>query len=63
MVMIWAFAADSIALNTARDLGGRFAAACFWGSKGAFPAKYTALATRSSLPFNLSDPLANLATQ
>lgn len=49
MVMIWAFAADSIALNTARDLGGRFAAACFWGAKGSFPARYTALASRAPL--------------
>ncbi|KAI5477885.1 glycerol uptake facilitator [Pseudohyphozyma bogoriensis] len=34
-VCIWAFATQTIALNTARDLGGRFAAACIYGS-GAF---------------------------
>lgn len=36
-------APNGMALNTARDLGGRFAAACIWGT-GVFPARYTAIA-------------------
>lgn len=35
-------------LNTARDLGGRFAAGVIWG-RGAFPADYTALAALTNI--------------
>jgi len=48
-VVIWAFAPVSLVLNTARDLGGRFVAAIFFGKAGAFPARYTALAVFTNL--------------
>jgi len=47
-VIIWAFAPVSLALNTARDLGGRFVAGIFWGT-GAFPDRYTALAVFTNI--------------
>lgn len=42
------YAGNGIALNTARDLGARFAAACFWGT-GVFPARMTAEATFTNI--------------
>lgn len=33
--MIWGFSAGGLAANTARDLGGRFAAMTIWGTAGA----------------------------
>ncbi|KAK9898985.1 aquaporin-like protein [Cystobasidium minutum MCA 4210] len=47
-VIITAFSVQSTALNTARDLGGRFAAGVIWG-RGAFPADYTALAALTNI--------------
>jgi len=47
-VVIWAFAPVSVVLNAARDLGGRFVAAIFWGN-AAFPAKYSALAALTNI--------------
>ncbi|KAG8998602.1 hypothetical protein FRB94_001380 [Tulasnella sp. JGI-2019a] len=47
-VVIWAFAPVSLVLNTARDLGGRFVAAIFFGRE-AFPGRYTALAVFTNL--------------
>ncbi|KAG8857961.1 hypothetical protein FRB96_005452 [Tulasnella sp. 330] len=47
-VVIWAFAPVSLVLNTARDLGGRFVAAIFFGT-AAFPSGYTALAVFTNL--------------
>jgi glycerol uptake facilitator-like aquaporin len=41
-VTILCFAPNGVALNTARDLGARFAAACIWGTD-VFPSRYTAL--------------------
>lgn len=41
-ITIVCYAPNGIALNTARDLGSRFAVACIWGRK-AFPDRYTAL--------------------
>jgi hypothetical protein len=35
-------------LNTARDLGGRLAAACIWG-RGVFPAGYTTLCALTNI--------------
>lgn len=32
--VIWGFAVPGVALNTARDLGGRFWAMTIWGSAG-----------------------------
>lgn len=42
------YAGNGIVLNTARDLGARFAAACFWGT-GVFPARMTAEATFTNI--------------
>jgi glycerol uptake facilitator-like aquaporin len=47
-VIIICFGPNGVALNTARDLGGRLAAACFWG-RGVFPAKYSALAVLTNI--------------
>lgn len=47
-VVISCFASNGVALNTARDLGGRLAAACIWGRK-CFPARYTALAALTNI--------------
>jgi len=51
---VWCFAAESLALNTARDLGGRMVAAIFFGP-AAFTASpgYTAIAALVNLPANL----------
>lgn len=43
------FAGNGIALNTARDVGARFASAIIWGRKGAFPAQYSALAALTNI--------------
>jgi len=50
MVMIWAFAEQTTVLNTARDLGGRLAAAAIFGT-GAFThnPRYTALAALTNI--------------
>lgn len=47
-VVIVCFAVNGVALNTARDLGGRLAAACIWG-RGVFPAGYTAEAALTNI--------------
>lgn len=46
--VIWSFAPTSVALNTARDLGGRFVAAIFWG-RDAFPMRYAALSALTNI--------------
>ncbi|KAM0745982.1 aquaporin-like protein [Meredithblackwellia eburnea MCA 4105] len=49
-VCIWSFAPASISLNTARDLGGRMAAACLWGPKAfTINSSYTAIAALTNL--------------
>lgn len=45
---IAAYAGNGIAYNTARDLGARFAAACFWGT-GVFPSRITAEAVLTNI--------------
>ncbi|GAA5824448.1 hypothetical protein JCM11251_000426 [Rhodosporidiobolus azoricus] len=50
-VIIAAFAVDSVALNAARDLGGRFACAAIYGSECFNASKgYTALAALTTFP-------------
>lgn len=53
-VMIMGFAADSLALNSARDIGGRLACATVYGV-GCFNAdpKYTAIAALTNIPATL----------
>jgi len=51
-VTISCFASNGVALNTARDLGGRLAAACIWGRQ-CFPARYTALAALTNIAATL----------
>ncbi|CAO1630218.1 unnamed protein product [Parajaminaea phylloscopi] len=46
--VVWGFITGGIALNTARDLGARFACGAIWGSK-CFPPKYTALAALTNI--------------
>jgi glycerol uptake facilitator-like aquaporin len=48
-VIIWGFSADTVVLNTARDLGGRFACGVIYGSD-CFPTKYSALAALTNIP-------------
>ena len=50
--IVWGNAYGSIALNTARDLGARFACGAIWGRE-CFPAKYTALAALTNIPGTL----------
>lgn len=47
-VTIISFSSQSLSLNTARDLGGRFAAGIIWG-RGAFPPAYSALAALTNI--------------
>ncbi|KAL0955012.1 hypothetical protein HGRIS_003934 [Hohenbuehelia grisea] len=49
---IWGFAIPGLALNTARDLGGRFAAMTIWGS-GAAGGSYAAVAALTNIPATL----------
>ncbi|KAF9532623.1 putative aquaporin 2 [Crepidotus variabilis] len=49
---IWGFAAPGVALNTARDLGGRFFAVSIWGSK-AWGGNYAAVAALTNIPATL----------
>jgi len=53
-VMVCAFAPGSIALNSARDLGGRMAAAAIYGGEAftMYP-KYTAIAALTNIPATL----------
>jgi glycerol uptake facilitator-like aquaporin len=46
--IILGFAVDTVTLNTARDLGGRFAAACIYGT-AVFPSRFTALAALTNI--------------
>lgn len=48
-VVVSGFAPGAIALNTARDVGARFACGAIYGS-GCFPAKYSALAALTNIP-------------
>lgn len=48
-VVVSGFAPGAIALNTARDVGARFACGAIYG-KECFPAKYTALAALTNIP-------------
>lgn len=48
-VVVSGFAPGAIALNTARDVGARFACGAIYGSQ-CFPAKYTALAALTNIP-------------
>lgn len=49
-VIVWGFAVDTVVLNTARDLGGRFAAAGIFGAKAfTFNKKYTAIAALTNI--------------
>lgn len=47
-VAVACFAPNGIALNTARDLGARFAMACIYG-RGAFPGRYAALTALTNI--------------
>ncbi|KAJ6479890.1 aquaporin-like protein [Mycena vitilis] len=47
---IWGFSAVGLAANTARDLGGRFAAMTIWGSAAAGPSGYAAIAALTNIP-------------
>lgn len=50
-VIIWSFALEGVALNTARDLGGRFACGVIYGSKCFTTNKsYVALAALTNIP-------------
>lgn len=55
-VTIVCFATQSLALNTARDLGGRFAAGIIWGHH-CFPPAYTALAALTNIAASLCGAL------
>ena len=46
--VIWGFITGGVALNTARDLGARFACGAIYGSQ-CFPPKYTALAALTNI--------------
>ena len=48
-VVIWGFAGVGTSLNTARDLGGRFAALTIWGSDAA-GGRYAAIAALTNIP-------------
>lgn len=48
MAIIWAFAADSIALNAARDVGGRLACSAVYGRK-CWPGNYAALSALTNI--------------
>ncbi|KXN89101.1 hypothetical protein AN958_06302 [Leucoagaricus sp. SymC.cos] len=47
--VIWSFATPGVALNTARDLGGRFWALTIWGTK-ATGGRYAAIAALTNIP-------------
>ncbi|OBZ67055.1 hypothetical protein A0H81_13012 [Grifola frondosa] len=47
--MLWSFSPTSLSSNTARDLGGRFAALTLWG-KPAFGGSYAAIAALVNIP-------------
>ncbi|KAF7336137.1 Aquaporin-like protein [Mycena venus] len=49
-VMIWGFSAVGLAANTARDLGGRFAAMTIWGTAAAGPSGYSAITALTNIP-------------
>jgi len=49
---VWGFSAIGLAANTARDLGGRFAALTIYG-KGAAGGNYAAIAALTSIPATL----------
>ncbi|KAJ7114161.1 aquaporin-like protein [Mycena crocata] len=49
-VAIWGFSAVGLAANTARDLGGRFAAMTIWGKDAAGPSGYAAIAALTNIP-------------
>lgn len=50
--IVWGNAYGSVSLNTARDLGARFACGAIWG-KECYPKKYTALAALTNIPGTL----------
>ncbi|GAA93901.1 uncharacterized protein L969DRAFT_92190 [Mixia osmundae IAM 14324] len=52
-VCIVGFAENGIALNTARDLGGRFVAGIFFGRQS-FPAQYSAIAALVNIPATIA---------
>ncbi|KAF7292635.1 Glycerol uptake [Mycena indigotica] len=50
-VTTWGFAANGLAANTARDLGGRFLAWTIWGSAATGPSKgYAAISALTNIP-------------
>ncbi|KAJ6504442.1 putative aquaporin 2 [Mycena vulgaris] len=49
-VAIWGFSAIGLSANTARDLGGRFAAMTIWGKDAAGPSGYAAIAALTNIP-------------
>ncbi|KAJ7473375.1 putative aquaporin 2 [Mycena latifolia] len=49
-VAIWGFSAVGLSANTARDLGGRFAAMTIWGKDAAGPSNYAAVAALTNIP-------------
>ncbi|KAH0585137.1 hypothetical protein H2248_008396 [Termitomyces sp. 'cryptogamus'] len=51
-VAIWGFATPGIALNSARDIGGRMLALTIWGRKAA-GGKYAAIAALTNIPATL----------
>lgn len=50
-VVVSTQAAGALALNSARDLGARFACASIWGTECFAPSQYTALAVSSALNY------------
>jgi hypothetical protein len=47
-VVIWCFAPNTVALNAARDLGGRLAAITIWGTR-AFGGRYAAIGVLTNI--------------